>query len=264
MPRFKSRAKSSSAGAAPRRVGVARALSKLGLTSRTIAAQWVSAGRVSVNGKTVHDPETPVVFERDVLRVDGAPVSAMEKRYVMLNKPRGLVTTVRDEQARATVYSCFSDSRDQWLAPVGRLDKASEGLLFFTNDTVWAARLLDPASHLAKVYHVQIDRQLSAAQLGQLRDGIRVDDGTLLCVNDVGILRAGEKHCWLEIVLDEGKNRHIRRLLEALDIKVLRLVRVAIGPVQLGGLAKGRSRALSAAELQAIAADLSRSTDEPS
>jgi 23S rRNA pseudouridine2605 synthase len=91
-----------------------------------------------------------------------------------------------------------------------------------------------------------------------------VDDGTLLCVNDVGILRAGEKHCWLEIVLDEGKNRHIRRLLEALDIKVLRLVRVAIGPVQLGGLAKGRSRALSAAELQAIAADLSRSTDEPS
>jgi 23S rRNA pseudouridine2605 synthase len=260
MPRFKHTAKSS----ATRRIGVARALSKLGIASRTIAAQWVSAGRVSVNSKTVHDPETPVVLERDVLRVDGAPVSAVEKRYVMLNKPRGLVTSARDEHERTTVYSCFSDSLDQWLAPVGRLDKASEGLLFFTNDTVWANRLLDPASHLAKVYHAQIDRQLSAAQLGQLRDGSRLEDGTLLCVNDVGILRVGEKHCWLEIVLDEGKNRHIRRLLEAMSIMVLRLVRVAIGPVQLGGLAKGESRALSADELQAIAAALNRSTGESS
>ncbi len=262
MSRFKHRTASSFAAAAPRRAGVARALSKLGVVSRSIAARWVSGGRVAVNGKTVRDPESPVIIGRDILYVDGEPVCAMEKRYVMLNKPGGIVTTARDEQGRTTVYSCFSDRQDQWLAPVGRLDKASEGLLFFTNDTLWANRLLDPASRLVKVYHVQIDRLLSAEQIGQMRGGVRVEDGAVLRVNDVELLRAGEKNCWLEIRLDEGKNRHIRRLLEAFAVKVLRLVRIAIGPVQLGGLAKGRSRALSAAELQAIAATLQRSTED--
>lgn len=260
MPRLMNSAKSSGVAAPRQRTGVARVLSKLGIASRTLAAQWVRDGRVSLNGKVVHDPEMPVAIGRDVLYVDGEPVSAMEKRYVMLNKPSGIVTTARDEQGRTTVYSCFSDRRDQWLAPVGRLDKASEGLLFFTNDTLWANRLLDPASHLVKVYHVQIDRRLNAGQLGQMRGGVRVEDGTMLRVNDVELVRAGEKNCWLEIRLDEGKNRHIRRLLEAFAVKVLRLVRIAIGPVQLGGLAKGRSRALSAAELQAIAAALNSST----
>lgn len=238
----------------PRRVGVARALSKLGIASRTLAAQWVVAGRVAVNGKTVRDPETPTALGADVLSVDGAPVRAAEPRYVMLNKPRGVVTTARDEQGRATVYACFSDSQDQWLAPVGRLDKASEGLLLFTNDTAWAERMLAPATHLPKVYHVQIDRRLDAELLARLRHGIRLEDHTTLHVSDVQTLRAGEKNSWVEITLHEGKNRHIRRLLEALDIKVLRLIRVAIGPLQLGTLPKGQSRALTAEELKTVAA----------
>lgn len=244
------------AGPAPRRVGVARALSKLGIASRTIAAQWVQAGRVAVNGKLVHDPESPVVFGHDEVSVDGTPVHAAEKRYIMLNKPRGVVTTARDEQGRATVYSCFSDQQDRWLAPVGRLDKASEGLLLFTNDTAWADRLLDPASHLPKAYRVQIDRQLDEPQLARLRHGIRLKDHTTLQVSDVKTLRAGKKNSWLEITVHEGKNRHIRRLLEALDIKVLRLLRVAIGPVQLGMLPKGQSRPLTVGELKTIAAAL--------
>jgi 23S rRNA pseudouridine2605 synthase len=237
----------------PRRVGVARALSKLGIASRSIAAQWVREGRVSVNGKVVHDPESPVKLEQDRFYVDDQPVRAEEKRYVMLNKPRGLVTSARDEQGRATVYSCFDDRQDRWLAPVGRLDKASEGLLLFTNDTSWANRLLDPASHLPKLYHVQIDRLADDALLDRMREGVLLEDGPLIRVSDAQILRSGEKNSWLEITLHEGKNRHIRRLLEALNIKVLRLVRVAVGPVKLGDLAKGRSRALSAGELKAVA-----------
>jgi 23S rRNA pseudouridine2605 synthase len=255
-PKIKSKAPASVAGAAaaPRRIGVARALSKLGIASRTVAAQWVRAGRVAVNGKIVHDPETPIVPERDRLYVDERPVRAAEKRYVMLNKPRGLVTTARDERGRATVYSCFSDPQDQGLAPVGRLDKASEGLLFFTNDTEWANRLLDPAAHLPKVYHVQIDSHVDEEQLNKMRDGIRLEDRSLLRVSEARVLRSGEKYCWLEITLHEGKNRQIRRVLEALELKVLRLVRVAIGPVKLGTLAKAQSRALTAVELRAVAA----------
>jgi 23S rRNA pseudouridine2605 synthase len=263
MPKPKSRTPSSGDRAKPsaRRVGVARALSKLGIASRTVAAQWVRDGRVTVNGKIVHDPDTPIAPERDRLCVDEQPVRAAEKRYVMLNKPRGLVTTARDERGRATVYSCFSDPQDQGLAPVGRLDKASEGLLFFTNDTEWANRLLDPAAHLSKVYHVQIDSHADEEQLNKMRDGVRLEDRSLLRVSAVRVLRSGGKNCWLEITLHEGKNRQIRRLLEALQLKVMRLVRVAIGPVKLGTLAKGQSRALTAGELNAIAAVLGGRSD---
>src|SRR3569623_1767615 len=208
----------------PPRAGIARALSKLGLGSRSVAAEWVRAGRVSLNGKIVLDPETPVVIERDLLRLDGLPVQAREKRYLMLNKPRGLVTTRADEQGRATVYRCLGERDGEWLAPVGRLDKASEGLLLFTNDSVRARRLLDPAA-----------------------------DGMALRAEDEQVLRRADKTCWLAITLCEGKNRHIRRLCEAFGLAVLRLVRIAIGPLALGTLAKGGSRERSAAELAARA-----------
>lgn len=237
-----------------RRVGAARALSKLGLASRTVAADWVRAGRVSLNGKLITDPESPVVLERDEIRLDGMPARAMVKRYVMLNKPRGLVTTARDEQGRATVYSCFPNPQDHGLAPVGRLDKASEGLLLFSNDTEWASRLLDPVSHLNKTYHVQLNTRLTGRQLDDLHAGLRMDDGTLLQVSQAKLLRAGDKTSWLEIILSEGKNRQIRRLLEACDVEVLRLIRIAIGPVVLGELAKGASRALTMHEVQALSA----------
>jgi 23S rRNA pseudouridine2605 synthase len=232
---------------------VARALSKLGIASRTVAAQWVAAGRVSVNGRIVRDPETPVVPGRDRLQLDGAAVRAATRRYLMLNKPRGLVTTARDEHGRDTVYSCL-DPAAQRLAPVGRLDKASEGLLLFSNDTCWAQRLLDPAAQVPKVYHVQIGRPADAALLNVLCRGVRLEDGSLWKVSAARRLRGGEKRSWLEIVLHEGRNRHIRRLLAALEVEVLRLVRVALGPLRLGQLPKGQSRELTAAELKALAA----------
>ena len=177
---------------APRRIGVARVLSKLGIASRTVAAQWVAAGRVAINGRIVHDPETPVVVERDRVTVDGRPMRAVEQRYVMLNKPRGLVTTARDEQGRATVYSCFTDEQDRGLAPVGRLDKASEGLLLFSNDSEWASRVLDPAAHLSKVYHVQVDGHVDEERLDQMRRGVRMDDGSMLGMSAAQLLRSGD------------------------------------------------------------------------
>jgi len=241
-------------GATPRRIGVARVLSKLGIASRSVAAQWVSAGRVAVNGRIVNDPETPVVAGRDRIAVDDRPVQATEKRYVMLNKPRGVVTTARDEKGRATVCDCFSDERDRRLAPVGRLDKASEGLLLFSNDSEWASRLLDPASHLAKVYHVQVDAHVDETQLDRMHNGVRTEDGGVLRVGKARLLRRGEKNCWLEITLHEGKNRQIRRVMEALGLKVLRLIRIAVGPLCLGALGKGESRILTAAELREVEA----------
>jgi 23S rRNA pseudouridine2605 synthase len=170
----------------------------------------------------------------------------------MLNKPRGLVTTTRDERDRETVYRCLAGSGLPWLAPVGRLDKASEGLLLFTNDPAWAAGITDPRTGPAKRYHVQVDTLPDAALLGALVQGVRVD-GECLAATAARCLRSGARHAWLEIVLDEGRNRQIRRLLAALDVGVLRLVRVAIGRLELGDLPKGQWRVLSAQEIDALA-----------
>jgi 23S rRNA pseudouridine2605 synthase len=237
------------------RYGLARVLSKLGICSRSQAQTLVRAGRVKVNGRIVVDPETPADAARDRIVVDGEEVAARKKIYLALNKPRGYVTTASDEHDRQTVYDLLKNSVAMppgvWLAPVGRLDKASEGLLLFSNDSVWAARLTDPAAHLDKTYHVQIDALADAELLARLREGI-VDAGETLALKSVRELRRGEKNSWLEIVLDEGRNRQIRRVLAAFDIGVLRLVRVAIGPIALGTLAKGEWRELSAEELRLI------------
>jgi 23S rRNA pseudouridine2605 synthase len=171
----------------------------------------------------------------------------------MLNKPRGLVTTAADEQGRDTVYRCFHGAELPHLAPVGRLDKASEGLLLFTNDTEWAARLTDPATHVDKTYHVQIDCVADDNLARRLETGL-IAEGDLLAAKRVRLLRQGTKTSWLEIVLDEGKNRHIRRLLTALNVQVLRLVRVAIGGLPLGNLPKGHFRALTPDEVRKLRA----------
>jgi len=225
-------------------VSLARALSKLGCCSRSAGQALVRAGKVELNGVVVRDPGVRVDPDRDPIRVDGQPVATEERVYLMVNKPRGLVTTAADEQGRDTVYRCLPPGLP-WVSPVGRLDKASEGLLLFTNDTRWAARLTDPRSHLEKVYHVQIDRVADAGVLPRMTAGVPAGDGEHLSVIRARILRSGTRTSWLEVVLDEGRNRHIRRLLEALGLGVLRLVRIAIGPLALGDLPKGHSRPLA-------------------
>ena len=236
------------------RYGLARVLSKRGLCSRSEAERWIRDGRVRLDGRTIRDPEHPVDLQRAGIEVDGIEAAAVVHRYFMLNKPRGLVTTLRDEQGRDTVYRCFDGADIGFTAPVGRLDKASEGLLLFSNDPQWAARITDPASGPDKTYHVQVDRIPIEAELRSMRDGIE-SDGALLRAKSVSLLRSGAKNAWLEIVLDEGRNRQIRRLLAALDIGVLRLVRVAIGSLQLGELPKGQWRELTAGEVAALGSD---------
>jgi 23S rRNA pseudouridine2605 synthase len=211
----------------------------------------VRAGRVRVNGKVVLDPEFPVRQGQDQVDVSGQDAAPAARVVLMLNKPRGLVTTTQDEHGRATVYSCFAGAALPWLAPIGRLDKASEGLLLFSNDPAWAARITDPASAVEKTYHVQIDRLPDAALLAALQIGISVD-GEFLSFRSARCLRSGGKNAWLEVVLSEGRNRQIRRLLAARDVSVLRLVRVAIGPLSLGKLPKGQWRMLTEHEINSL------------
>jgi 23S rRNA pseudouridine2605 synthase len=242
-----------------RRVGLARALSKLGYCSRSQAAELIRAGRVQLNGRTQRDPESPVSLARDRITVDNQAIGATAKIYWMLNKPRGAITTTSDEKGRETVYS-YVPQELSWLAPVGRLDKASEGLLLLTNDSEWAALVTSPESHLDKTYHVQIAAALNESLLEKIKAGVRAENGEPLRVKSAEILRHGETNSWLVVVLDEGKNRQIRRIFEALGIEVLRLIRVAIGALALGDLPKGKARPLTQGEKRTLDAAMTRAS----
>ncbi|WP_457580942.1 pseudouridine synthase [Ensifer canadensis] len=236
-------------GEVGKRVTIARALSKLGHCSRTQAEKLVLEGRVSIGGRKTTDLAQWVDIEKDRIAVDGKAVLAEDKIYLMLNKPRGLVTTRHDPEGRPTVFDCLSENDAQFLSPVGRLDKASEGLLLFTNDTVLAQRLLDPETHLGKVYHVQVSGEIGNDRLRAMVDGVD-EAGEHLRAARAEQLRGGEKNSWVEVELHEGRNRQIRRMLDVLGFEVLRLVRVSIGDIALGKLAKGATRPLTTDEVQ--------------
>ena len=234
-----------------RKIGLARALSKLGYCSRSAAFEMIHEGRVGLNHTTCRNPQAPVRLGHDSLEIDGKELAAGVQVYLMLNKPRGVVTTASDERGRETVYAYLDESLP-WVAPVGRLDKASEGLLLLTNDSEWAARVSAPETHLPKTYHVQIGRVADASLIAAMTRGVKTNDGDFLSVSSVRIIRSGAKNSWREVVLDEGKNRHIRRMLAQFGIEILRLLRVAIGPLALGKLPKGSSRSLTPVEKQAL------------
>lgn len=235
-------------------VSIARALSKLGVCSRADGERLVMAGRVRVNDRIVREIGARVDPDRDLIEVDHAPVVKRAPVYVALNKPRGLVTTRDDPQGRATIYECLQDDALPFLGPVGRLDKASEGLLLLTNDTQWANRLLDPASHVDKTYHVQVKGDAFEEVVDRVGAGIvEQSTGERLAVRRIALLRTGSRSgAWFEVVLDEGKNRQLRRIFAELGLEVSRLVRVAIGPLQLGDLGKGEWRHLTPAEVKLL------------
>jgi len=223
----------------------------MGYCSRSRAEDAIRAGRVRINGAVKTNVEAPVHLGKDRIEIDGHEIKKAEKIYLMLNKPRGVVTTTSDERGRETIYSFldkYNDGSLNWVAPVGRLDKASEGLLLITNDSEWAAKITAPDTDVDKIYHVQIARQATPEMIAKLKRGFSVKDGEFLGVKRAGVIRYGERNCWVEIVLDEGRNRHIRRMFETIGIEVLRLIRVAIGELKLGDLPKGEVRALSEQE----------------
>ena len=190
---------------------------------------------------------------QDRIEADGSTLDKTPAIYLVMNKPRGVVTSASDERGRATVYDLLAPGLP-WVGPVGRLDKASEGLLLLTNDSEWAAKITEPSSHLDKKYHVHVDRVADADLLARITSGCAVEDDPVehLRAKGARLLRHGDKNSWLEITLDEGKNRQIRRLLEKLEVRVLRLVRVSIGPLELGDLKKSSTRWLTPEEKQAI------------
>lgn len=241
-------------GGRAKRHGLARTLSRMGVCSRSEAARRIAAGRVALNGVIVRDPETPVDAERDDVALDGVGLRVIEHVYIAMHKPRGLVVSANDERGRDTVYSLLRDQKLPWLAPVGRLDKASEGLLLMSNDPAWAARITDPAAHVDKTYRVQVRGVPDDVSLRRLRAGFE-DRGEWLGLRSIDLIGGGDKNCWLEIVLAQGRNRQIRRMLDACGHDVLRLLRIAIGALQLGDLPKGGWRHLSAAEVVAFGAN---------
>jgi len=231
--------------------GLARTLSKYGYCSRSQAWDLVSNGRVRVNGQITRNPEQRVRLGTDTIAVDDSEIREAKKIYLMMNKPRGIVTSAGDEKGRATVYSLLPAGLP-WVAPVGRLDKGSEGLLLLTNDSEWGATIASPEAHVSKTYHVQIAAVAEPELLRRLRDGVRDESGHVLRVKQGSVIRSGAKNSWLEIVLEEGKNRQIRRIMSALGIEVLRLIRIAIGPLKLGKLVKGKVRELTSEEVAAL------------
>jgi pseudouridine synthase len=223
-----------------------RVLSKAGLGSRKEARSWIGGGRVSVNGHVVRDPDAWIDLERDRVSFDGKPLEQETRTYLLLHKPAGYITTYRDPRGRPTIYDLLPD-REQYLFPVGRLDLDTSGLLILTNDAKLAERLTNPEYHVPKTYSVTANRPLGDGELDLLREGIELNDGP---TRPAIVRRVSENE--FEITITEGRNRQVRRIVEALDATVVTLVRSAIGMIGIGGLAAGDARALTPEEVQSL------------
>ena len=224
-----------------------RVLSKAGAGSRTEARAWIAKGRVRVNGRVINDPDTWVDLERDKVMLDGKPLAKAQSVYLLLYKPTGYLTTYSDPEGRPTIYDLLPD-RERYLFPVGRLDLDTSGLLLMTNDTAFAERVTNPDFKVPKTYLVKASRHLSDEELDRLRGGIELKDGMTKPAAVQRIREPGGRTVF-EMTITEGRNRQVRRMVEALDAKVLKLVRVAIGPIRIGDLMIGKSRELTAAEV---------------
>jgi pseudouridine synthase len=227
-----------------------RVLSKAGLGSRTEARRWIAEGRVRVNRNVVKDPDTWVDLERDRVRFDNKPLASHTPQYLLLYKPAGYLTTYRDPQGRPTIYDLLPD-RERYLFPVGRLDLDTSGLLILTNDTAFAERLTNPAYKVPKTYQVKASAHLSDDQLAALRNGILLRDGPTKPAA-VRRLREPGGRTVFEITITEGRNRQVRRMVESVGSKVLKLVRTGIGPLRIGDLPIGKTRKLTNDEVRAL------------
>ena len=227
-----------------------RVLSKAGVGSRVDARSWTHAGRVRVNGQITRNPDQWIDMKRDRVLFDGKPLVARERIYLLLYKPPGYLTTYKDPEGRPTVYDLIADA-GTFLSPVGRLDLETSGLLLMTNDNQFAERVTNPTSHVPKTYLVKASAVLTDTQLHQLRDGIELADGPTRPAQ-VTRLRDSGKYTHFEITLTEGRNRQVRRMVEALEAKVLKLVRVRIGHIAIGRLPIGKWRLLTAAEVASL------------
>jgi 23S rRNA pseudouridine2605 synthase len=237
-----------------------RVFSKHGIGSRTEARSWIGAGKVRVNGHVIQNPDHWVDLERDRITLDGKPLQTAVKRYILLYKPTGYLTTYRDPQGRPTVYDLVANA-GTWLSPVGRLDLDTSGLLIMTNDTAFAERVMNPQHKVAKTYRIKAFPRLNENQVEQLRCGVQLNDGPTRPATAIALGDSGESSV-LELTITEGRNRQVRRMVEAVGSKVLELVRTSIGPVRIGELPIGKWRALSSEEISALGGPLTVNTSE--
>lgn len=228
-----------------------RVLSRFGLASRTAAREAILSGRVKVNGRVVRDPDHWTDPGISAIHVDGTRIRKARRIYLLFYKPKGVITSHGDPEGRKTVYDCLGPAMS-WVTPVGRLDKDTSGLLLLTNDTEFSNHITDPASGIPKTYLVKANALVSDELIGRLAQGLKLRRGDFARPLSVRRVEDRGKYSWLEIVLTEGKNREIRRLLEAVGLKVLKLVRTRIGPCTLEGLQVGECRELSRSEMQSL------------
>ncbi len=234
-----------------------RFLADCGLGSRRKVEELITAGRVRLNGEVCTDLATQIDPANDDLQLDGKALSAKkQKMYLMLNKPRGYVVTQSDEMGRQTVYSLLPENA-QNLAYAGRLDKNSEGLLLFTNDTALINLLTHPNYKVEKMYKVDIDRPLRKRELDKLRNGIEIEGG-ITHKAGVFVKEEDESSMSLKMVITEGRKRQIRKMIEAVGAKVRRLRRMQFGPLMLKDLPSGRWRPLEPGEVRALFSEKSK------
>jgi 23S rRNA pseudouridine2605 synthase len=228
-----------------------RVLSRFGIASRTAAREAIQAGRLKVNGRVVRDPDVWVRPDRDSFLLDGRHVQPARKRYLLFYKPKGVITSHGDPDGRETIYQYLGDE-NQWVAPVGRLDKDTSGLLLLTNDTEFGEFITNPDSEIPKTYWVKVNALLNDQAIAELNGGVEMKRGDRAQPLSVRRREDRGRYTWLEVVLTEGKNREVRRMVEAVGCKVLKLVRTRIGPLTLEGLEVGKWRELSSGEIAAL------------
>jgi 23S rRNA pseudouridine2605 synthase len=257
-----------------------RVLSKAGLGSRTEARGWIGAGRVAVNGKIIQTPDHWVDVARDRVTLDRRPISAARKIYLLLYKPKGYLTTYKDPEGRKTVYDLLPEfnapsgaaassgsvvgsgiaqvpsavrgpGEVHWIFPAGRLDQDTSGLLIMTNDTDFGDFITSPESKVAKTYLVKSSTLLTEEQLDRLRNGVELADGPTRPAI-VKRIRDSGRYTFFEITITEGRNRQVRRMVDAIGAKVLKLVRVRFGEISIGDLQIGKHRELTAVEVNQL------------
>ncbi len=244
------------------KVRIQKIISDSGRCSRRKAEELIAAGLVTVNGRpcSLGDKADPM---NDLVRVEGEEIAAerAEKRYIMLNKPRGYVTSMADEMGRKIASDLLTDVHER-VYPVGRLDRNSEGLLIFTNDGEFANDIMHPSRHVSKTYRVTIDGMVNESQLSQLMSGVELDDGVKTLPCTVEVLSEAPDRTVLRFVIKEGRNRQIRRMCSAVGLEVGRLRRTAVGGVKLGMLKPGEYRDLTKEELRSLRAAVGKTQNK--
>jgi 23S rRNA pseudouridine2605 synthase len=223
-----------------------RVISKAGLGSRTQARSWIGQGRVRVNGREIQNPDHWIDLDRDKVHFDGKPLRAARKRYILLHKPTGYITTFKDPEGRKTVYDLIG-AVETFVSPVGRLDLDTSGLLILTNDNDFAERLTNPEFKVPKTYRVIAAEPVTEPELQRLADGVELKDGP---TRPATVLRIDAKT--FDLTITEGRNRQVRRMLEAIGNQVAELARIAIGELRLRDLVEGQWRDLNTHEISKL------------